>query len=260
MHCGNYWLFWEHDNKCLKRQTKETRGRPRKTTPQTDRQIVRMVKTRPFATSTEIKKDLGLDVNTSTTRRRLIENKLSSRSPRKCPLLTKRNAQRRKKIAQEHLNWPKEKWRNILWSDESKINLFGADGGKTYVRKPKGKEYSPQYTLKTVKNGGGSVMVWGCFSWYGVGPIFWIKNIMNAVDYINILENVMLPFAEEEMLLRWTFQQDNYPKRTSKVEKSFFERNNVDVMEWPAQTPNLNPIKNLWAYVKRTLGHSRHTN
>uniref|UniRef100_A0A3Q3JD62 Transposase Tc1-like domain-containing protein n=1 Tax=Monopterus albus TaxID=43700 RepID=A0A3Q3JD62_MONAL len=63
--------------------------------------------------------------NTVTVRSRLCEANLFSRIPRKVPLLKKWHVQKRLQFAKEHINWPKEKWRNILWTDESKIVLFG---------------------------------------------------------------------------------------------------------------------------------------
>uniref|UniRef100_A0A3Q4BDN4 Transposase Tc1-like domain-containing protein n=1 Tax=Mola mola TaxID=94237 RepID=A0A3Q4BDN4_MOLML len=68
---------------------------------------------------------LELPVSTVTVRRRLCEANLFTRIPRKVPLLKKRHVQKRLQFAKEHINWPKEKWRNILWTDECKVVLFG---------------------------------------------------------------------------------------------------------------------------------------
>lgn len=137
----------------------ETRGRPRNTTEKEDRRIVQYALKKPFATANEIKKELNLNLSESRVRRRLIQANLTARSPRKVPLLSKRHLNNRLKFAKSHLNWPVHKWRNVLWTDESKINLFGSDNAKKCVRRPKNKEYAPQYTIKTIKHGGGSVMI-----------------------------------------------------------------------------------------------------
>ena len=68
-------------------------------------------------------------------------------------------------------------------------------------------------------------MIWARFSYYGVGPIHWIKTIMDQHVYIDILQNVMLPYAEHEMPFIWVFQQDNDPKHTSKKTKKWFADN-----------------------------------
>jgi len=60
-------------------------------------------------------------------------------------------------------------------------------------------------------------MIWGCFSWYGVGPIFLINCIMKAIDYVEILQDVMLPYSKLHMPSPWIFQHDNDPKHTAKM-------------------------------------------
>lgn len=223
----------------------ETRGRPRVMSWKLVSRVVRYTKHNPFSSSTKVRDELSVNASVQTIRRRLLENNLAARSPRKVPLLTKKHVSKRIKFAQEHIDWPAQKWRNILWSDESKIVLYGGKGSRQYVRRPPNTEYNPRLTTKTIKHGGARIMIWACFSYYGVGPIYWIKNIMDRHLYVHIMQEIMLPYVSEDMPLIWVFQQDNDPKHTSKVAKQWFQANNIKVLDWPAQSPDLNPIENL---------------
>ena len=77
-------------------------------------------------------------------------------------------------------------------------------------------------------------MVWGCFSRQEIRPIHKIDRIKDRFMYRNILKDVMLPYAEEEMPLKWTFQQDNVAKHSIKVVKERFQKNLVESLHWVA--------------------------
>ena len=166
-------------------------GRPRSTTSREDSMIVRSVKKDPWISSVEIQKQSELPVSD----RRAVEAGLFSRRPAKKPLISLKNQKKRLRFATSHIDWNVQKWRTVLFSDESRFNIIGSDG-ICRVRRPAGKRLDLRYCHKTVKHGGGNVMVWGCFSANGLGPIHRNDGIMDHFMYKNILKDVMLPHAE----------------------------------------------------------------
>ena len=83
---------------------------------------------------------------------------------------------------------------------------------------------------------------------------------MDANSYMEILRDVVLPYADENMPIIFKFQQDNDPKHTSRLVKKQFQENKVNVLDWPSQSPDLNPIENLWAILKQNIGNREFKN
>ena len=73
-------------------------------------------------------------------------------------------------------------WQKVLWSDETKMELFGLNAKRYVWRKPN-TAHPPKNTIPTVKHGGGSIMLWGCFSSAGIGALVRIERKMDRVKY-----------------------------------------------------------------------------
>ena len=96
--------------------------------------------------------------------------------------------------------------------------------------------------------------MWGCFAAGGTGALHKIDGIMRKNNYVDIL-NQLLKTSVRKLKIghKWVFQMDNDPKHTSKVVAKFLKDNKVKVLEWPTQCPDLNPIVNLWAELKKCV-------
>ncbi|GFW25778.1 transposable element Tc1 transposase [Trichonephila clavipes] len=100
---------------------------------------------------------LGRSVSAETVRRVLRKAGYNGRVARKKPFIGKRNRVKRLKFAKEHILKPQQFWNEVIFSDESKFNIFGSDGHRLVWRKPN-TSHHPKHTIPTVKHGGGSVM------------------------------------------------------------------------------------------------------
>ncbi len=161
--------------------------------------------------------------------------------------------QRRLTWAKEKKNWTIAQWSKVLFSDESKFCISFGNQGPRVCRKG-GEAHNPSCLKSSVKFRQ-SVMIWVAMSSAGVGPLCFLKTNITAPVYQEILEHFMLPFADQLFKdADFIFQQDLAPAHTA---KSWLNNHGVGVIYWPANSPDLNLIENLWGIVKRKMRNKR---
>uniref|UniRef100_A0AAQ6ICM7 Transposase Tc1-like domain-containing protein n=1 Tax=Anabas testudineus TaxID=64144 RepID=A0AAQ6ICM7_ANATE len=160
-------------------------------------------------------------VDTSTIRKTSNKNGVHGRTPRRKPLLSKKNIAACFKFAKQHLDVPQHYWQK---QNQTKIELFGKNT-QHYVCRKKGTAHQHQNLIPIVKHGGGSIMVWGCFAASEPVRVVVIDGKMNSRVYQGILqENVRPSVCQLKLHRGWVMQKDNDPKHTSNSTKDCFSR------------------------------------
>ena len=197
-------------------------------------------------------KKIGQDVSVNTICRVFYSVRLKNCIIRRKPLITPANKAARLAWSLEHESWTKEDWAKVLWSDESTFTQFQQSRTSRVWREP-AEEWSLSCVSATVKHSP-SRMHWGCFSRQGVGPIVPLQGSATGATHVEILRKYVVPtmrrmFPNGDGL----FQEDNATPHRSKIAAAFRAEKDLHTLSWPAQSPDLNPIENLWAEVKKGI-------
>jgi len=128
---------------------------------------------------------------------------------------------------------------NVSWWDV----IFNR---RTRVWRLHNERYKVKSTIATIKHDK-KINIWGCFCASGVGNLYRVEGILKKEQYNKILKNEMLSSAKAlfrgNLWKKWVFQEVNDPKHTAILNREWIHKNKIRRMDWPAQSPDLNPIE-----------------
>ena len=224
-------------------------GAPKKLNEEQRAEVANYARNTPFTTASEIREDLNIiNVTNQTIRNVLHENGLRGRVPAEKDFLSEDHRRARLAFAEEHVNKDLNFWSKVIFTDEK--NFVSSDHGRSVVYREVGKRFDDQNILQVKRSGRVTANIWGWHSLNCHGEMAEIYGRFNSEQYIEILDEVMLPTVRA-MNFPWPerfyFQHDRSPVHTSRIVRTWFEEHpDFDLLYWPPKGCDFNPIENLW--------------
>ena len=233
-------------------------GRKKKTTTREDMLIARNSLKNRRLTAPDLCRDHNSfssnKISVSTVKNILKKYKLRGCIAAKKPLLSKTNTKKRYAFGKKFRHWTTQRWRAVMYSDESSFELFPSKFRIPIRRRSHEKFYS-QCLQPTVKHSGGTVMVWGCISYYGMGNLVVLEGRVNKDMYLKVIQENIVPSANAMNFPngKFIYQEDNAPVHSAKVVQEWIRNQTFPRLPWPAQSPDLSPIETVWNCIKMKL-------
>ena len=232
-------------------------GQPRVTTAAQDRSIRTAHLRDRFRTATATANATpgrhNNRISRQTVLNRLRDHGIRARRAYVGPVLNDRRRRVRRNWAANHSGnrWPGAFWRRVLFSDESRFQLFRHDGRSRVFRRT-GERFARPCVREVDRFGGGSVMVWGAIRFGWRSPLLIIEGNLTARLYAEIiLEGQIIPYCTNDQ--RSIFMQDNARPHVAEICINLLRNNNVQTLEWPPYSSDMNPIEHLWDTLDRRV-------
>lgn len=232
-------------------------GRERATSAADDRFLVIQARRHRFSTASTLRSDLlnatGVNVSTQTIRTRLHEAGLRSRRPCIRIPLTRTHTQARLDWAMDHVGWTRQDWRPVLFTDESRFCLDYTDRRARVWRRP-GERFHAANIAEHDRYGGGSVMVWGGISWDGRTDLLVLgRGMLTGERYRDEILDAHVRLYAGAIGENFVLMDDNARPHTANVVQQYLRAQGIERMDWPARSPDLNPIEHAWDELQRAL-------
>ena len=156
----------------------------------------------------------------------------------------------------DHQDWTPEDWARVIFSDETLVQLNRLKC-RIFVWRPVNSDpFEDRYVVPR-SNDRHNQMIWGMMSAHEPPTIVYLTENVTSVSYEQTLRTNLVPVLNRLILTNPIFQQDGAaPHRGARVQ-NLFDELDVDVLPWPARSPDLSPIETLWAFLKNDIAHSR---